>query len=170
MALVPPLTNSGQELLVPPALASSHSEKGWSTGYTLPQSRCRDGRRSHDRTSMEVLRRIQCSSFRQYPMLERLVKAAKASAAERPNIRRSPPGSPHSETEMQVTETVPRDVESRVDAHSDRSIDSLSTVQSFEIPDEGSEEEEERRVTDECQEITGPPFRTLRAWLGWRLW
>ena len=103
-------------------------------------------------------------------MLERLVKAAKASAAERPNIRRSPPGSPHSETEMQVTETVPRDVESRVDAHSDRSIDSLSTVQSFEIPDEGSEEEEERRVTDECQEITGPPFRTLRAWLGWRLW
>lgn len=170
---LPGLTNSGKELFLPPAFASSHSERErpW---HGLSWPRCRDGRRSHDRTTMGALRMIQsCSSFRQYPVLERLVKAATAPC-DRPNVRRSPPRSPCSDTaEMQDGDQSVPQVDARSnDARSDRSIDSLSTVQSFEIPDEGSEEEQERRATDEIQEISHPggPFRALRSWWRWRLW
>eukprot|EP00913_Durusdinium_trenchii_P003534 g3270.t1 len=88
---------TSQELFLPPAFASSHSDRPWRGGISLPQSRCRDGRRSHERTSQTtvgvggLLRQIQCSSFQQYPILQQLVKAALAN--ERPNVRRSPPGS-----------------------------------------------------------------------------
>eukprot|EP00435_Cladocopium_sp_Y103_P016805 s1138_g4.t1 len=158
---LPGLTNSGKELFLPPAFASSHSERErpW-RGISLPQSRCRDGRRSHDRTTMGALRMIQTHGCRffcsvesgewvEYPMLERLVKAATAPS-DRPNVRRSPPRSPRSDTaEMQDGDQsapqVPQVENARSnDARSERSLDSLSTVQSFEIPDEGSEEEQER--------------------------
>mmetsp|Transcript_2453 Transcript_2453/g.5830 ORF Transcript_2453/g.5830 Transcript_2453/m.5830 type:complete len:176 (+) Transcript_2453:45-572(+) len=151
----PPLRPRLAEVAQKPAFVSSQSHRRSLPGISLPQGRCRDrgGRRPDSFLSMQ----LQCTSFRQYPTLERLVKAASSGSDRTSFSRRSSPRS--AEPAPSAEENIESAAESPEESH--RSLNSLTTVQSMEVPADDASGAEPERIPEPVDEPMG---FLRRAW------
>mmetsp|Transcript_20066 Transcript_20066/g.47184 ORF Transcript_20066/g.47184 Transcript_20066/m.47184 type:complete len:213 (+) Transcript_20066:47-685(+) len=189
-----PPSRPRKEVMPSPAFVSSQGSRRSLPGSNslFPQGRCRDRDRRRQQDPLkqpdDLLTQIKCSSFRQYPILEALVRAA-SSANDRPTVsRQSSPRTAERTPSAQEEPAINSPAESRgrtaertpsveepamnspagSPALSQRSLNSLPTVQSMEFPeDSGAEAERTPRPAVEAEPL-GFLRRALRSLWTWR--